>query len=131
VGVLIDTSVLIALERRDEDVTQLGDASEPRFISVVTASELLHGVWRARDEVTRARREKRVEAVIRQIPVVNIDLEIARAHARIWAEQQSKGTLIGAHDLWLAATCVVRGFSIATKNAREFDRIPGLRVQRW
>jgi predicted nucleic acid-binding protein len=28
---------------------------------------------------------------------------VARAHAEIWAELESDGNLIGAHDLWIAA----------------------------
>jgi tRNA(fMet)-specific endonuclease VapC len=63
--------------------------------------------------------------------VVGIDLDIARAHAQIWAQQQAAGRMIGAHDLWLAATCIARGLSIATQNVREFERIPGLQVEHW
>jgi predicted nucleic acid-binding protein len=130
-GILIDTSVFISLEKRDAGLASLRGADQPRFVSVVTASELLHGVSRARDEVTRARRRNRVETVLRSIPVVGIDLDIARAHAQIWAQQQAAGRMIGAHDLWLAATCIARGLSIATQNVREFERIPGLQVEHW
>lgn len=132
-GILIDTSVLIQLERGGAEVSDrvrlAGDDSV--FLSVVTASELLHGVWRARDEGMRARRIALVEAILREIPLIDLDLAVARVHAQIWAEQQAKGLMIGVHDLWIAATCIAHGFRIATVNVRDFERIPGLQVQRW
>jgi len=79
----------------------------------------------------RARRIALVEAILREIPLIDLDLAVARVHAQIWAEQQAKGLMIGVHDLWIAATCIAHGFRIATVNVRDFERIPGLQVQRW
>jgi tRNA(fMet)-specific endonuclease VapC len=39
--------------------------------------------------------------------------------------------MIGAHDLWLAASCVAHGLVMVTANVREFARVPGLQVQSW
>lgn len=132
-GTLIDTSVLIQLERGGADVPSRIRVSgdDAVFLSVVTASELLHGVWRAKDEGMRARRIALVEAILREFPLVDVDLAVARVHAQVWAEQQARGSMIGAHDLWIAATCIAHGFRIATVNVRDFERIPGLQVQRW
>jgi len=49
-GTLIDSSVLIDVERRRLDLGDLlrGHVDEDFAISAVTASELLHGVHRAR-----------------------------------------------------------------------------------
>jgi predicted nucleic acid-binding protein len=49
-------------------------------------------------------------------------------HAGVWAELTERGHVIGAHDLWIAATAVAHGFGVATRNAGEFARVPGLRV---
>lgn len=40
----------------------------------------------------------------------------------------ARGGLIGAHDLWIAATALTHGLSVATGNADEFRRVPGLHV---
>ena len=56
---------------------------------------------------------------------------MARKHALIWAELESSGQMIGAHDLWIAATALVHDFTLATRNEREFRRVPGLRVEVW
>ncbi len=132
-GVLIDTSVLIDHERgRLELESNLrGRGGEEFFLSVVTASELLHGVHRARDESTRARRSAWVEAVLERFPLLGIDLATARAHASLSADLASAGRLIGPHDLWLAASCLSKGLSLVTSNVREFERVPGLAVENW
>lgn len=53
---------------------------------------------------------------------------IARAHAEIWAELENDGNLIGAHDLWIAATALSHGMDVATANARDFGGVLGFNV---
>jgi tRNA(fMet)-specific endonuclease VapC len=72
-----------------------------------------------------------VEAVLERFPLLPVDLATARAHAQVWAELAAAGTLIGPHDLWLAATCVAHGLTMVTANGREFARVPGLAVEVW
>lgn len=126
-AVLIDTSVLVDAERRGQSLDQaIGD--QDRAISVITASELLHGVHRARSRAVRARRAAFVEHVISAIEPMPITTGIARAHAEIWAELENDGNVIGAHDLWIAATALSHGMDLATANTRDFGRVPGLDV---
>ncbi len=132
-GVLIDASVLIEWERGRIDLPpQLeGREEEPFFVSVVTASELLHGVHRAVQADIRARRSALVEAILERFPLLPVDLATGRAHARVWATLAASGQLIGMNDLWLAATCLAHGLTIATANVRDFGRVPGLAVEVW
>ncbi|HUT26048.1 MAG TPA: type II toxin-antitoxin system VapC family toxin [Sumerlaeia bacterium] len=132
-GVLIDSNVLIQFERARKDVADYvrGREDEESFLSVISASELLHGVHRAKNARTRARRLAFVEAALAHFPVLGIDLAVARSHAQLWSELEKKGMMIGMHDSWLAATCLAHGLSIATDNAREFERVPGIEVEVW
>jgi predicted nucleic acid-binding protein len=129
VALLIDTDVLIALERRDADAkeleTTLGD--EERAISVITVSELLHGARRASSE-HRAPRAAFVEHLLAEIDAIPLTSRVARTHAEIWTDLAQRGDVIGAHDLWIAATALAHGFGVATGNGRHFSRVPGLRV---
>lgn len=126
-AVLIDTTVLIDAERRGRALDEvIGD--QERGISTVTASELLHRVHRAEDGAVRARRSAFVEHVIAAMEPLPITTVIARAHAAVWAELEKGGNLIGAHDLWIAATALSHGMEVATANAKDFERVPGLTV---
>jgi tRNA(fMet)-specific endonuclease VapC len=126
-AVLIDTSVLVNAERRGLPLDRAFD-EEDRAISVITASELLHGVHRAGDARIRTRRQAFVEHLISSIEPLPITTSVARAHAEIWAGLEQRGEAIGAHDMWIAATAVSHGMTIATANATEFERVPGLTV---
>lgn len=127
---ILDTSVLIAAERQsirfDALLEKLGD--EPISISSVTASELLHGCYRAADAGTRARRSAFVDAVLDLIPVLPFGLPEAKRHAAVWAELVRGGGPVGPHDFIIGATAIARGYSLATLNQREFARIPGLKL---
>jgi predicted nucleic acid-binding protein len=128
VAVLIDTDMLVDRERgvaNPEVENAIGD--EDRAISVITVSELLHGVYRA-SGAQRTRRRAFVEHVLAGMRAIEITEQIARVHADAWAQLAAKGQLIGAHDLWIAATALAHGMGLATGNASEFQRIPGLRV---
>jgi tRNA(fMet)-specific endonuclease VapC len=85
VGVLIDASVLIEHERGRMNLEQhlAGREQEEFFLSVITASELLHGVHRATDPNIRTRRSAFVEAVLERFPLLSVDLATARAQAQL------------------------------------------------
>ncbi|MGH7448220.1 MAG: type II toxin-antitoxin system VapC family toxin [Longimicrobiales bacterium] len=132
-GVLIDATVLIDYERGRLDLVEriAGREDETFFLSVITVSELLHGVHRGGDPVRRANRSAFVEAIIDRFPLLAIDLPTARSHAGIWAELAGAGNVIGAHDLWLAAAAVAHDLTLGTANVRDFRRVAGLRVEDW
>ena len=131
-ALLIDTSVLVDAERRKEQYEQMLPENErdqeEHSISVITVSELLHGVHRATGEDRRSFRRAFVEGLLARFEPIPITVEVARVHAETWAKLESAGEMIGVHDLWIAATALAHGLRLATKNAREFERVPGLSV---
>ena len=127
-GVILDSSSLIAAERQRFDLAGFLSAhpDELFFITVITASELLHGCARATDASVRARRARFVGDVLNDYSVLPLNLAEAREHAPLWAELEMKGTLIGERDLLIAAIAKAAGHSLATLNRGEFSRVPGL-----
>jgi tRNA(fMet)-specific endonuclease VapC len=128
VALLIDTDLLVDLERGDatSDVERLLN-DEDRAISVITVSELLHGVHRAEGAI-RVRRRAFVEHILADFEAIPITEPVARVHADIWSNLADRGQPVGAHDLWIAATALVHGLGVATRNSTHFKRIAGLRV---
>lgn len=127
-AVLIDSDLLVDLEHgvgAPEVDRLLGD--QERAISVITVSELLHGVHRATG-ARRARRSAFVEHLLAGLQAIPITEPVARVHADIWAQLAKRGQVIGAHDLWIAATAIAHGLAVATGNGADFSRVPGLRV---
>ena len=132
-GALIDSSALIAIERGQLSIERISVrfAEEDVAVSAVTASELLHGLHRARTATQRHRRQAFVEGLLAQLPVIPFDLTVARVHASLWADLSARGVAIGERDLMIGATAISRGYAVATRDERSFPRIPGLKVQRF
>lgn len=132
-GVLIDTCVLIAAERGSLELAPYvqARADEEMYLSVITVSELLHGVHRAPDPARRARRSAWVEAVIQQFSPLEIDSEVARSHALLWAELRASGRQVGAHDLLIAAQAITHGLVLVTCDLKGFSAVPGLVLEEW
>lgn len=127
---LIDASLLIAAERGKLDFAAWleGYPNESFAIGSITHSELWHGVYRADTPARRAAREAWVHMVTEPFEVVPFDEAAASIHARIWAQLEERGEVVGAHDLVLAATALARASAVATFNVRHFQRVPGLTV---
>ena len=132
-GTLIDSSVLIAAERGRVDLDALlaAHSAEEVALASITASELLHGVHRADQPARRQQREAFVERLLAGLPIVPFDLVAARMHARVWGELAKKGVTVGAHDLLIAATAMAMDYSVCTRDARSFPKVPGLKLVDW
>lgn len=125
-GLIVDTSVLIEIERLGLDIDV--ERESGWSISVVTVAELLVGVEAADDPDLREGRSAFVESVITWVPAVEVDLSVARRYASLLDAQRRAGRPLGAHDLMIAATAQVIGAPVLTRNRRHFAAIPGTRV---
>ena len=97
-GLLIDSSCLIAVERGETDLSGL--PPEARAVSVVTVSELLQGAY-GPSPAKAARGLAWLERLLAAIQPLPIDEPVARVHAHLWNELKRTGSMIGAHDLWI------------------------------
>lgn len=129
-GCVIDTCILIEAERNSSDIAvRISNIKDDNFyISVITASELLYGIYRAGNVKTKNRRKAFVEDVLLKFPILPNNLPVARMHAELWAELASTGNMIGSHDLWIAAASLAHGHALLTDNKKDFQKIPGLKV---
>ena len=133
-GVVIDTSALVAIERAAEDwEAALGTlGSEPAVIPAVVYAELLVGVRLADHPDRAANRQARVETLVARFPVVDFTRETAARWADLFATLSRAGTMIPSNDLAVAATALQLGFTVLVgpKDERHYRRVPGLRCQR-
>jgi predicted nucleic acid-binding protein len=93
---------------------------------MISVSEILHGIHRAKNEEIRQRRTDFVEELLRSFTLLPFDLSIARKHAELSAALSAAGRPVGAHDLLIAATAIVGGDRVISRDARSFPNIPTL-----
>jgi tRNA(fMet)-specific endonuclease VapC len=129
-GILIDTSVLVAIERGLLDLSKVTRDDNELAMSAITAHELLRGVAKLPQGVRRARAERWVEVMLATVPAIEYDLEIARVHAALWVELSESGITLGDHDQMIAATALALGWELATRDAA-FTKIPELKLRSW
>jgi tRNA(fMet)-specific endonuclease VapC len=126
---LLDADVIIRGERGAFDLeTWLESRPDGQSqIAAITVAELWHGVERA-TPAHRPGRERYLRDIVESLPVLPYTEATAFEHARVWAELESAGKMIGYYDLVLAATALEHGSTVATFNRRYFQFVPGLKV---
>jgi tRNA(fMet)-specific endonuclease VapC len=125
---MLDTSMLVAVERRRARLDELIDDDDDVSISAVTAAELWVGVELA-DARRGPRRATFVEQVLATIPVEDYDLETAQVHAVLLADARRAGRPRGAHDLLIAATAIARRRELVTYDRQGFEGMKGLTIR--
>jgi len=133
-GLILDSSVAIAAERRGDTPEQMVEraislaGNQEAAFSSIGLTELAHGIYRADSEQRRLRRQAFVEELRAALTVYPYTDETAMLAGRIDGEQTAKGNIIPFTDLLIGATALSLGFSVLTSNARHFKLIPGLHV---
>jgi predicted nucleic acid-binding protein len=133
-GLILDSSVVIAAERGGHSVEQLIDrvvkltGDQEAALSAVGLTELIHGIYRAQTPQMRVRRESFLRELLADLTVYPYTKETAMLAGKIDGEEQGLGVVIPFGDLLIGATALSLGFSLLTANLRHFQKIPGLAV---
>lgn len=125
---LLDTNVCIDFALARSDVLRdriRGAFAQGLSISAVTLAELRVG---ARHKGADAADEKRLDTLVQVLNLREFDAAAAEAYGRIarqiGVKRRSFDRLIAAHALSL-------GLTLITRNATDFRKVPGLRVENW
>ncbi len=133
-GLILDSSVIIAAERKRQTIEQLLMSVGQPFgeievaISAVTLAELVHGVARANTAEIRAARRGFIDELKKHVPVHPITDSTAEIAGQISGEESAKGITLPADDLLIGASAIEQGYALATLNTRHFQKVPGLKI---
>ena len=136
-GVILDSSVVIEAERQHINVAQflkqiiqkIGEMEAA--LCSITVAELAHGVHRAETPERRERRERRrafLDELKATLPIYPITDSTAELVGKIGADCSATGVSIPFDDLLIGACALERGYAVATRNLRHFQKIPGLHL---
>ena len=129
-GLVVDTSALVALERSRTWDSAASVADEAVALPAIVYAELLVGVELADTAARERARRARVEALARTTGIVDFSAEIAARWASVFAVLSRRGQLIPANDLAVAATALhlEYGVLVGPEDEAHFRRVDGLRV---
>lgn len=127
---LLDTSALSAIVRDPQGsmAQRLAAAGEETVCtSVLVAAELRYGA----QESGSVRLAERIDLILSTLEILPLDVPADRHYGEIRQRLARLGTPIGPNDLLVAAQARALDLTVVTANAREFARVPGLRVENW
>jgi predicted nucleic acid-binding protein len=133
-GLILDSSILIAAERRGLDDLETLEQLKTRYgdttigLSVVTIAELMHGAYRAQDEARKLRRLTFIDRICQELAIYPVTVEIARTVGRIEGQQAVLGFTLAFEDLAIGVTALQLGYEIVTLNEKDFKLVPGLQI---
>lgn len=124
---LFDTTFLIDAERTGGELDHVVDDHDDVAIAAITIAELRVGALLANGK-RKVTRDAYVNDVISTIPVLDYDVEVAEAHARLLVEVRSQGKPRGAHDLIIAATARAFERTVVSADDTAFRGLTGVEV---
>ncbi|PAU74697.1 type II toxin-antitoxin system tRNA(fMet)-specific endonuclease VapC [Halomonas salipaludis] len=127
---MLDTNICIfTIKKRPPQVRDTFKRHHAQLcISTVTLMELIYG---AEKSASPERNLEVVEGFAARLEVLDYDSHAAAHSGQLRAELAKSGTPIGPYDQMIAGHARSRGLVVVTHNVREFQRVPGLRVENW
>jgi len=124
---LIDTHWVVSyLNGRQEAFQFFSSLSQDELaISYVTYAEIYQGVYYGRDPKSA---ERGFLEFLRQVDQIPISKSVLKIFSRIRGDLKSRGQLIADLDLLIASTAIHHNLILATRNIRDFGRIPNLQI---
>ena len=107
---------------------QFNRLTEQICISTITLAELYYSVEKS---AWRAQNLQAVEEFVARLEALPFSVEAAAHYGQVRAELERAGRLAGPHDMLIGAHARSAGLIVVTNNLREFERIPGLRIENW
>ncbi|MBO0905241.1 type II toxin-antitoxin system tRNA(fMet)-specific endonuclease VapC [Jiella sonneratiae] len=102
--------------------------AEQLCISSITLGELHYGAEKSgRPPENLAA----IEHFVARLEVLPFADKAAAHYGQLRAELERAGTPCGPYDMQIGAHARSEGLILVTNNRREFDRMPGLRVENW
>lgn len=127
---MLDTNICIfTLKNKPQAVREAFNRHHAQLcISTVTLMELIYG---AEKSAAPERNLAVVESFAARLEVLDYDHRAAAHSGQLRAELAKAGTPVGPYDQMIAGHARSLGLVVVTNNLREFQRIPGLRVEDW
>jgi len=127
---MLDTNIIIyTIKNRPAKVRELFQQHDGLMrVSSVTLGELMYGAEKSK-QVERNLFD--IEALMARLDVASFDVSAAQHFGQLRAELYKIGKPIGPYDMMIAAHARALGLTLVTNNSKEFERVPGLRLENW
>jgi tRNA(fMet)-specific endonuclease VapC len=128
---MLDTNICIyVLKHHSDRLRHRFKVTPDLAMSAITYAELCFGIENG-DPSARRERWRQLELFTRRLLVLPVAQSVGPIYGRIRAELRRRGRMIGNNDLFIAAHALTEDAVLVSNNQKEFQRVPGLRVENW
>ena len=128
---MLDTNIISYLIKNRDfkliDRFELISKDHTIAVSSITVAELFYGV--------KKKRSQKLEITVREflypLDKLPFDENAAFAYGDLRVQLEMSGSVIGAHDMFIAAHAISLDAVLVTNNTREFQRVSNLRMENW
>lgn len=130
--VLLDTDILIPYLRKDAKIkNKVSDLIRRNIILSTTSinvAELYLGAYLSKKKNENL---NSVEELISRLDIITFNTDHGRIYGELKAKLQKRGTIINELDIFIAAIVLERDTTLITRNIRHFEKISGLKIEKW
>ena len=127
---MLDTNIVIyTIKNRPSEVREAFKRHDGQMcMSSVTLGEIIYG---AEKSSVPEKNLQVIEGMIARLEVLSFNQQDSIHFGQLRAELEPIGKPIGSYDTMIAAHARSEGLILVTNNMKEFNRVPGLRVENW
>jgi tRNA(fMet)-specific endonuclease VapC len=130
--VCLDTSVLVALIRKDQaaidGLTAEAERGGTVSTTVVNLCELYSGAYGSQNPQKEL---AKVQDLVSDLGLLELDAGAAKRYGELLNDATLRRAPIGDFDLIIASIALEQGEKLVTRNVKHFSRVPGLATEQW
>ncbi|MBI2580926.1 type II toxin-antitoxin system VapC family toxin [Candidatus Woesearchaeota archaeon] len=122
---IVDTDVSIEYMRGNPSAIELLESLDDLHLTTITIAELFFGAYNSQKA---AKNLPTLFNYVQRFSKLTMQLWDAIRFGKIKAELRKKGTMVGDADIINASMALSYGFTLITRNVKDYERIKGLRI---
>ena len=126
----LDTDIIAFILRGDEKIKKKISSVDPESISIttITLCELFKGAYkssRAKENVSM------VHDILRNYNLLSLNITSSEIYGMVFIKLEKEGKLTQVLDLMIASIAKANNLILITRNKKDFENIPDLKLEVW
>ncbi len=127
----LDTNILSYMLRRNAAVCNRYMAESGRGHECVVPPVAYYEIKRGLMAVNATAQEREFDKLCHDFEIGEMSTSIWLESARLYAANKQAGRMIDDADLFIAAFCIVNGYTLVTNNTKHFEGFENLKLVNW
>jgi predicted nucleic acid-binding protein len=127
----LDTNILSYILKKDEKVISRLHAEQDKGHECVIPPLAYYEIKRGLLSVSSTVRLRLFEDMCRDFPVGTMDTKAWDKAAQLYAINRQSGSPVEEADIFIAAFCLIGGYTLVTNNTKHFEMFDGLDCTNW